>query len=41
LRRVRGKPRHGDREDEHETNHEDPELEHQASSDSDALEALL
>jgi hypothetical protein len=41
LRRVRGKPWHGDQEDQHETNHEDPELERRVPSQSDALEALL
>jgi hypothetical protein len=40
-RRVCGKPRHGDQEDEHNTNHEDPELDRRVPSKSDALEALL
>jgi len=41
LRRVRGKPRPGDQEDEDDPNHEDPELERQVPSQSDALEASL
>jgi hypothetical protein len=41
LRRVRGEPWQGDQEDEHETNHEDPELERRVSSKSDAPETVL